>query len=378
MNEESKQSTFIKFSKEDYKKDAMDLFMYGIMKSSENKMGFATLSIKQLLCYSGLGKSMTYKVEKSIKNLIEQELIEIYSDVNLNETIDISEVKSSEVIYIKVNENELAKDQFVQIFTSEIYKFMSEKMKSTKASLFKQFLYIMKFVNQGKEYRKISFPNISTIANETGVSDRSVKNYTSILEEHGFIYSNILIIGNEKIKKIYSRVEHSSDVDEAIAECISNKTKNIKTLKSHMSKSVLPRLIPESRILEKSKSENNLDKKVTDAFEKYNGELNKNSVAKLEIYQKQEGIDVLVKEIHIVMENKQGLENPTGFMLKQLYEKGLKEARYQIKRSEELSLRDDKMSYPEFDYKKHLKKRKGIENQKSIKDEMETLLSGKL
>ncbi|BDG48337.1 helix-turn-helix domain-containing protein [Parageobacillus sp. KH3-4] len=177
----------------------MEIYLYGILKTLENRAGFTMVSIKQLLEFSDLGRSAAHKIKQALTNLIQQQVIDVYDAVDFQNNLDISNVKSSDILYIKVNEIVTEKEPFVQIYTDEILKFMSTKMKSTKTDIFKQFLYLMGLVNQGKEYRKISFPNIETIVKDTGVSDRTVKNHTKTLEEHGFLYSNILVIGKENL-----------------------------------------------------------------------------------------------------------------------------------------------------------------------------------
>lgn len=345
MFEQDNQGTFVKFDKEAYKRDSMDLYLYGVIKTFENKAGFTSISVKQLMEYTDLERSLVCKIEQSLTNLIEQQLITVYDAIDFKNNVEINNVKSSDMLYIRVNETESVKEQFIQVFTDEILRFMSIKMKGTKAAIFKQFLYIMKFVNQGNGYRKISFPNIATISEDTGVSDRSVKNYTKILEGNGFLYSNILIMENEKVKKIYSRPQYSQDVNDAIAECIANNTKMINTKKGN-TQSVKTNTVQDVKefkaTMKKPELLLGLDKKIIDTFQGYEGELNDQALSKLKIFQEQHGAEVLIKALHIAMAGKIGLKNPTGFMLKRLADGVLKDAEYQIKRSKELSERMDR------------------------------------
>lgn len=346
MFEQDNQGTFVKFDREAYKRDAMDLYLYGVIKTFENKAGFTSISVKQLMEYSALGRTLVCKIEQSLTNLIEQQLIEVYDAIDFKNNVEINNVKSSDMLYIRVNETESVKEQFIQVFTDEILRFMSIKMKGTKAAIFKQFLYIMKYVNQGNGYRKISFPNIATISEDTGVSDRSVKNYTKVLEEKGFLYSNILIMGNEKVKKIYSRPQYSQDVNDAIAECIANNTKMINTKKGSTQSVKKTNTVQDVKefkaTMKKPELLLGLDKKIIDTFQGYEGELNDQALSKLKIFKEQHGAEVLIKALHIAMDGKIGLKNPTGFMLKRLADGVLKDAEYQIKRSKELSERMDR------------------------------------
>ncbi len=46
MFEKDNKDTFVKFNKEVYKKDSMDIFLYGVLKTFENKAGFTSISVK--------------------------------------------------------------------------------------------------------------------------------------------------------------------------------------------------------------------------------------------------------------------------------------------------------------------------------------------
>lgn len=364
MYEKDNKDTFLKFNKKAFNKDSMDLLLYGVLKTFENKAGFTSISVKQLIEFADVGRSLVYKIEKSLTNLTEQQLITVYDAIDFKNKVKIGELKLSDILYIRIHEMVTDNEPFIQIYTSEIWKFISIKMKGTKADIFKQFMYIMKFVNQGNGYRKISFPNISTISEETGVSDRSVKNYTKTLEEHGFLYSNILVMEREKVKKIYSRPQHSQDVDDAIAECIANNTRVINNKKAN-TKSTGTSVVQDSKeyktTMKKPELLLEVDKQVSDTFQKYEGMLNDQALSKLRKYEEVYGGKVLVQALHIAMDGKTGLKNPTGFMFKQLADGDvIKDAEYRIKRSEEQTDRMDRedSKVTSFDYHQALRERK--------------------
>ena len=110
-----------------------------------------------------------------------------------------------------------------------------------------------------------------------------------------------------------------------------NNTSEIKKEKEHKSTIKKPELLME------------IDSGIRDIFLKYEGEMNDKSLSKLQKYQGKHGVEVVVKALHLTMDGKKGLNNPTGFMLKAL-EKGevIKEAQYRIKRSKEQSERMDR------------------------------------
>jgi DNA-binding transcriptional ArsR family regulator len=364
-------SQFIKFKKTAYKNDSLEIYLYGILKTLENRAGFTMVSIKQLLEFSDLGRSAAHKIEQALTNLIQQQVIDVYDAVDFQNNVDISNVKSSDILYIKVNEIVTEKEPFVQIYTDEILKFMSTKMKGTKTDIFKQFLYLMGFVNQGKEYRKISFPSIETIVKDTGVSDRTVKSHTKTLEEHGFLYSNILVIGKEKVKKIYSRPQHVQDVEDAIAEAIANNTKEINIKKGFRKESVSSEVHEDKEFkstLKKPELMLEVDEQIRDVFVKYHGELNDQSLSKLKQFQEQHGVEVLIRAIHISMDGKKGLKNPTGFMLGQLKEgKVIEDAKYQIRWAKEnlerMQRKDSISAVPKIDYVEAWRKKKEKEKE---------------
>ncbi|PDY91015.1 hypothetical protein CON09_15925 [Bacillus anthracis] len=369
MFEKDNKDTFVKFNKEVYKKDSMDIFLYGVLKTFENKAGFTSISVKQLMEFSDSGRSLVYKIEQSLTNLIEQQLITVYDAIDMKNKVEINNSRQSDILYIRINEMLTDNDPFIQIYTNEILRFISKKMKGTKVEIFKQFIYILKFVNQGNGYRKISFPNIAKISEETGGSDRTVKNYTKILEEEGFLYSNILIMEKEKVKKIYSRPQYSQDVDDAIAECIAKNTKTI-NIKKGNAQSVETIVVQDSKkykaTMKKPELLLTLDRQIRDTFQKYEGESNDQALSKLQKYQEKHEVEVLVKALHIAMDGRIGLKNPTGFMLKQLADgDAIKEAEYRIKRSKELSERMDREDsvVKHFDYKEALREKKKKEQE---------------
>ncbi|MFZ0446911.1 MAG: hypothetical protein WAM95_20210 [Bacillus sp. (in: firmicutes)] len=83
MFEKDNKDTFVKFNKEAFKKDSMDIFLYGVLKTFENKAGFTSISVKQLMEFADLGRSLVYKVEQSLTNLTEQQLIKVYDAIDL-------------------------------------------------------------------------------------------------------------------------------------------------------------------------------------------------------------------------------------------------------------------------------------------------------
>lgn len=115
-----------------------------------------------------------------------------------------------------------------------------------------------------------------------------------------------------------------------------------------------------------------LDRLIRDTFQKYEGKLNDQALSKLQKYQEKHRVEMLVKALHIAMDGKIGLKNPTGFMLKRLADDDvIKDAEYSIKRSKEqkewMDREDSKGKH--FDYhkawrekKKEEQDEKGVEN----------------
>ncbi|SFG72900.1 Helix-turn-helix domain-containing protein [Priestia megaterium] len=354
---------FIKFHKKSNQKDGLTLYLYGVIKASENKMGYTMVAVKQLLDFADLGRSSLYKIKKALMDLEKENAIEVFDGIDFKSKREIENAKANDMLFIKskdlVNEGEA----FIIVEIDEILKFMQQQMKGTKGDIFKQFVYLIGFINQGKQYRKISFPSIETIVQDTGVSDRTVKNYTRTLEDQGLLYSNNLILEKEYVKKIYSRSAHSQDVEDAIEECIAKNTKKINNKKGFEGEGGSSQLQAEKEFkstLKQPELTLEVDKQIQVTFANYQGELNDQSLFTLKQFQKQHGVEVLLKAIHVTMDGKNGLKNPTGFILKQLKDRNvIEDAECQIRHAKEnlerMQREDSKKQY--FDYTKGLKRR---------------------
>lgn len=300
-----------------YKKDGLSLLMYGIVRSSENKIGYTFTTVNELTKYCGLSRSSTEKVSNILANLENQNLIEIYEE-NSAVKADIKNVKNSSPLSIKSNEMVSDTDSFIQIEMNEINKFMmSPNMGRKKGNVLRQFIYILSLINQGDKYRKICYPSIETIAKETGISSRTVKNYNKILIEEKLLTYNTLIIGKEKVKNIYSRPDDSQEINDAIAESMADNSRLISIKKNGVSKKIIEPLDNRPAPLKAPFKMSELNDDVQDTVKKYSIDLNDNSVKKLVKYQKQYK-NLLPAAIEYVLDGKNNLTSPTGFLFSQL------------------------------------------------------------
>ncbi|BDG48335.1 hypothetical protein [Parageobacillus sp. KH3-4] len=99
-----------------------------------------------------------------------------------------------------------------------------------------------------------------------------------------------------------------------------------------------------------------VDEQIRDVFVKYHGELNDQSLSILKQFQEQHGVEVLIKAIHIAMDGKKGLKNPTGFILSRFKDgKVIEDAKNQIQQAEWQHSRlmvDERTTLSEERYKK--------------------------
>ena len=126
-------TVFIKYTKKSFEKDSMEIYLYGVLKTLETQAGFTIISIKQLLEFTDLGRSAANKIEQALNSLIGQRITGVYDAVDLQNKVDVSKVKPSDTLYIKVFETVSEGEPFVQIFTDEILKIHAKENERNKS-----------------------------------------------------------------------------------------------------------------------------------------------------------------------------------------------------------------------------------------------------
>lgn len=179
---------------------------------------------------------------------------------------------------------------------------------------------------QGEVY---AYPPISSIANKTEQSERSIKSHIKVLEEKGLMI----------VKRSYKSGSKEKDVNRYylngdVLEVYFPSTDATATPKAK------PLVKAKSDVKEASKT---TKQKIDNAdverwFIKYQGEINKTSATRLNYATVKHGSEVVLKAMHMAMDGviiDSLSKGSTGLILSRLNEKSLEEAKYQIKREKD-------------------------------------------
>ncbi|MDK7473361.1 helix-turn-helix domain-containing protein [Bacillus paranthracis] len=221
---------------------------------------------------------------------------------------------------------------------------------------------------QGQVY---AYPPISSIANITGQSERSVKSHIQVLEQKGLM----------TVKRSYKEGGKEKNVNRYYlnAEVLGvyftvDATKSVKTYKTITTKGKETTKESRQKVIIA-----NAD--IEKWFTHYQGEHNNNSAKKLNQLAENHGAETVVKAIHNAMEgvNIDTLpQGSTGLILSRLNEKSLEDAKVQLKNEKERNERFmNEPTTPIFDNKAYWKceKKKEIG---TVADDIKALLGGSL
>jgi hypothetical protein len=202
---------------------------------------------------------------------------------------------------------------------------------------------------QGEVY---AYPPISSVANITGQSERSVKSHIQVLEQKGLM----------AVKRSYKEGSKEKNVNHYYL--------NTKVLKVYFSADAtvsVKTAKPKTTVAKEKPKETKQKMFIADAeiekwFTHYQGEHNNNSAKKLNQLAEKYGSETVVKAIHNAMKgvNIDTLtQGSTGLILSRLNNKNLEDAKLQLKNEKERQERFfNQPIKPFIDYKADLKRKK--------------------
>lgn len=217
---------------------------------------------------------------------------------------------------------------------------------------------------QGKVY---AYPPISSIANITGQSERSVKSHIQVLEEKGLMTVKRSYKEGSKEKNVnrYYLNTDVLDVYFTIDAKGTSKGKQIAKPKADINKT--PKQSKQTVLIA------NAD--VKKCFIYYQGEHNNNSANKLNELSETYGAETVVKAIHNAMNgvNINTLsQGTTGFILSRLHKATLEDTKNQLQNKKERQERFmNEPITPALDYTAHSKRK---EDKRKIRDDVDTSL----
>ncbi|MDG4850808.1 helix-turn-helix domain-containing protein [Peribacillus frigoritolerans] len=214
---------------------------------------------------------------------------------------------------------------------------------------------------QGEVY---AYPPISSVANITGQSERSVKSHIQVLEQKGLMTVKRSYKEGSKEKNV-NRYYLNIEVLEVYFNANTKMTKSVKTAKPKTTNA-------KETIKELRQKEFITDTSIDKWFTHYQGEHNNNSAKKINLLAEKYGAETVVKAIHNAMKgvNIDTLsQGSTGLILSRLNTKNLEDAKIQLKYEQERQERFFKEPIkPSFDYTTGLKRKEKKETRPVVED----------
>lgn len=199
-----------------------ELLIATIVLTTLNSKGICTFNLQTIydILHIKDNNTRAKKEIRDILNLFKQtELFKFYDSIFLINEIDIDKVDKNTIIfalYIEVF------DAFTKIKDGEIYKIIeySKNNKVDTSLLLNTLIYILSFINENKEDEnyKLSFPTLLNIAENVGITEKSVLKYINILKDINiliFDYAGIKETRDGKVKNgnmYYARVGNEQEL----------------------------------------------------------------------------------------------------------------------------------------------------------------------
>ncbi|MBP1080777.1 helix-turn-helix domain-containing protein [Bacillus capparidis] len=219
---------------------------------------------------------------------------------------------------------------------------------------------------QGQVY---AYPPISSIANITGQSERSVKSHIQVLEEKRLMTVKRSYKEGGKEKNV-NHYYLNTEVLKVYFTADTNMTTSVKIAKPKTTDS-------KEKPKETKQKVFIADAEIEKWFTHYQGEHNNNSAKKLNELAEKYGSETVVKTIHNAMNgvNIDTLpQGTTGLILSRLNEKNLEDAKLQLRNEKERQERFmNEQITPFFDYKAELRRKQKKENN-TFSNDMKALL----
>lgn len=218
---------------------------------------------------------------------------------------------------------------------------------------------------QGEVY---AYPPISSIANITGQSERSVKSHIQVLEQKGLMTVKRSYKEGSKEKNV-NHYYLNNEVLKVYFTADTNMNTSIKAAK--------PKNMNAKEATKESRQKVSIaDAEIEKWFTHYQGEHNSNSAKKLNQLAEKYGANTVVKAIHNAMKgvNIDTLtQGSTGLLLSRLNDKNIEDAKLQLKNEKERQERFmNEPVLPHFDYKAALNKEK--QDKRIVVNDIEKLL----
>ena len=164
-----------------------ELLVATIMLTTLNSKGICTFNLQTIYNILHIKDNNT-KAKKKIRDILnlfnQMELFRFYDSIFLTNEVDINKIDKNTIVFALYIEDF---ESFTKIKDKELYNIIeySNNNKVDTSLLLNTLIYILSFINENKEDEnyKLSFPTLLNIAENVGITEKSVLKYINILKD---------------------------------------------------------------------------------------------------------------------------------------------------------------------------------------------------
>ncbi|HDR7470298.1 TPA: hypothetical protein QCX46_003268 [Bacillus toyonensis] len=272
-------------------------------------------------------------VRNSLKVLIEMKLIKVYSEITLKNEADIDSLNKNDFMYI-VAEESLSEENYTLLKAEYIDMTMINELELEKEDMMATVLLLSRNIERRDEVLQVCWHSTDKLTKELKIRKARVFELIDGLKKLEVIYYEKLSFdlsnGKKREHYVYSMFEDKEQVGAAIQTATRNgvldgRAKGIKPADEDMvSNEVIISHVDEDGLVDYA-----VDMEVNNKLELMGIVLNTNSVKRINEVKEQYGYRILLEALTDISYSIQGIDNPTGYMMKMLPIKA-KEYKYKV------------------------------------------------
>ncbi|PFP06539.1 hypothetical protein [Bacillus thuringiensis] len=272
-------------------------------------------------------------VRNSLKVLIEMKLIKVYSEITLKNEVDIDSLNKNDFMYI-VAEESLSEENYTLLKAEYVDMTMINELKLEKEDMMATVLLLSRNIERRDEVLQVCWHSTDKLTKELKIRKARVFELIDGLKKLEVIYYEKLSFdlsnGKKREHYVYSMFEDKEQVGAAIQTATRNgvldgRAKGIEPADEDMvSNEVIISHVDEDGLVDYA-----VDMEVNNKLELMGIVLNTNSVRRINEVKEQYGYRILLEALTDISYSIQGIDNPTGYMMKMLPIKA-KEYKYKV------------------------------------------------
>ncbi|MGG1341740.1 hypothetical protein ABE244_14455 [Bacillus toyonensis] len=272
-------------------------------------------------------------VRNSLKVLIEMKLIKVYSEIALKNEADIDSLNKNDFMYI-VAEESLSEENYTLLKAEYVDMTMINELELEKEDMMATVLLLSRNIERRDEVLQVCWHSTDKLTKELKIRKARVFELIGGLKKLEVIYYEKLSFdlsnGKKREHYVYSMFEDNEQVGAAIQTATRNgvldgRAKGIKAADEDMvSNEVIISHVDEDGLVDYA-----VDMEVNNKLELMGIVLNTNSVKRINEVKEHYGYRILLEALTDISYSIQGIDNPTGYMMKMLPIKA-KEYKYKV------------------------------------------------